>query len=105
MVRSPGFEPGIISLEGFHTANGYRQFNVLNQTRRRPLNVDAVNGNCNISSFLGKLDWKQYSNWVRARYAVTYAKVFIPNSGKYVSLMMDVRQLDILKPNIRTANQ
>ena len=31
MVRSQGFEPGIISLEGFHTAKGYRRFNVLNQ--------------------------------------------------------------------------
>ena len=36
LVRSPGFEPGIISLEGLHTAHGYRRFNVLNQTRRRP---------------------------------------------------------------------
>jgi len=100
-MRSPGFEPGIISLEGFHTANSNRQFNVLNQTRRRPLNVDAVNSNSNISSFLGKLDWKQYSDWVHARYAVTYAKVILPNSRKYMYLMMDVRQLDILKPTIR----
>jgi len=100
-VRSPGFEPGIISLEGFHTANGYRQFNVLNQTRRRPLNVDAVNGSGDISSFLDNLDWKQYSDWVYARYAVTYARIILPNSRKYMYLMMDVRQLDILKPTIR----
>ncbi len=37
MVRSPGFEPGIISLEGLLTANDdFEQFKVLNQTRRRP---------------------------------------------------------------------
>jgi hypothetical protein len=64
-VRSPGFEPGIISLEGFHTANGYRQFNVLNQTRRRPLNVDAVNGSSDISSFLVKFGG--FFECVRAR--------------------------------------
>jgi intergrase/recombinase len=47
------------------------------------------------------LDWKQYSDWVYARYAVTYARIILPNPRKYMYLMMDVRQLDILKPTIR----
>ncbi len=39
VVRSPGFEPGIISLEGNHSEEQVIHFNVLNQTRRRPLSI------------------------------------------------------------------
>jgi hypothetical protein len=47
------------------------------------------------------IEWNLYENWVRSKYAKSYAKTIMCYSRKYFILLNDVKQIDLLKAIIR----
>jgi intergrase/recombinase len=47
------------------------------------------------------LDWKQFAQWVNAKYAKTYARIILQHTKKYYHLLNDVKSLDLIKPTIK----